>query len=323
MSRVRVLLVALILLVILVQPVLAQGNEGGRVLFGSDYNLPDGQAVDGDVVVFGGNVTLAEGSSVRGSVMAIGGSVYAAGRVSGGVFALGGEVELRSGAVVMGDVLTSGQVSQDAGARVSGRVVNGFAGLLPFDGIDGWRGDYPRLGCGPAWRTGPQVFGDALWWLLRSVMSAVALLVLGVLIVLVAPGATRNVADTALAFPLPGLGVGLLTALVAVLAIPILVITCLGIPLAVLAAAALAVAVTFGWVAAAVALGGRVLAAAHQQGRAPVVAAIVGLLLLAVLANLPCLGWLVTLLVGAWGLGTVVLTRFGSTPYAGTPPRVV
>src|SRR5512138_3808973 len=46
----------------------AGATRDGKVIFGEDYVLKDGETLDGDLVVFGGNVSLESGSVVRGSV---------------------------------------------------------------------------------------------------------------------------------------------------------------------------------------------------------------------------------------------------------------
>ncbi len=321
MSRWRVLFLALIMLVVLAQPVLADAPHGGRVLFGQDFRLRADERLDGDLVSFGGDVVLEAGSRVRGNVVAFGGSVEAAGEVDGSVFSFGGEVTLRSGAVVIGDVVSPNGVQQDEGAVIRGQLVSGTRGrqVIPFVDIDR-RGTPCTVGL-PFWPGGG--LGDLFFGFWRAALGALAVVALAILVVLLIPGPTRTVSEAVVAYPGPSIGVGLLTGLAAILVVPLLVITCIGIPLAVLAVVALAIAGLFGWIAAGLALGERVLVALRQADRQPLVAAAVGALLLTFLGNLPCLGFLVGILVGAWGLGAVLLTRFGTTPYTGAPsPRV-
>lgn len=324
MLRWRVLLVAAVLLVILAEPALAEGGTGGRVVFGQSFTLPRGERLDGNLVVFGGDVALEAGSVVRGDVMALGGSLRIDGRVDGDVFALGGSVELGSTAVVAGDVVGLGGVMRQAGATVGGSVVSGFErGLsLPFVGpergrVRNWlpvpRGDRP-------WGLG--LLGDVCWAGIRTFLGALAMVALGVLVVVLVPGLTRTASQAFVAYPVQSVGVGLLTLVAGVLAVILLTISCLGIPLAVLAAVALSVAAVFGWIVAGLALGDRLLAALGQRERPPVLAVTIGTAILSLLSGVMCLGFLLTMIVGAWGLGAAVLTRFGTTPYLATPPAV-
>jgi len=313
-------LLALVLLVVLGQPVLAQGGRGGEVVIGRDFALHAGERLDGDLVVFGGNVILEPGSSIRGDVLALGGSIQVAGLVEGDTFAFGGDVRLGESAVVLGDAVASGSVVREPGAVVNGQVMSSFRrGLLPLGRA--WRGPFHL--CLPGWEFGRpwgvdagHLFGQAL----ETVLGTLAIVVLGVLVVLLIPGPTRMVSEALVHYPAQSIGIGLLTGLVAILALPLLIITCIGIPAALLAGLALAFAVLFGWVTAGLAVGERLLLALNQRERQPLVAVAAGLLVLAFLSALPCLGFLVSLLVGAWGLGAAVLTRFGTMPYVAAPP---
>ena len=48
---------------------------------------------------------------------------------------------------------------------------------------------------------------------------------------------------------------------------------------------------------------------------AAVLAVLVGVILLAIIGEVPCLGWLISLLVGTVGVGAVILSRFGTRLY--------
>ena len=54
----------------------------------------------------------------------------------------------------------------------------------------------------------------------------------------------------------------------------------------------------------------------------PVLAVIVGILILMIVGQVPILGWLVSCIVGLLGMGAVVLTRFGTRVYP-TPPTMM
>ncbi len=318
MLRWRVVLVAMLLLVLLSQPVLAQSGAGGRVLFGQDLTIKSGERLDGDAVVFGGSITLEPESQVRGSVVAFGGSVVSSGHIEGSAFSFGGVVDLRKGATVDGDALATGGVTLDPDAVVRGQIVGGFRGgeigpmpvpvPVPVTPRLGWPLDWPF-----------RAFGNLFGWAWQTFLRTLTMLVLGVVVVLLLPGLTRTAGHALVDYPAQSVGVGFLTWLAAILALPLLVITCIGIPVAVLGAAALAIAAVFGWIVAALALGDRLLEAFRQAERQPVLAVALGVLVLALLSAMPCLGWLVSLIVATWGLGAVVLTRFGTTAYAPAP----
>ena len=320
MVRWRVLVAAVVLALVVAPPVLAQGGEGGRVTFGQNITVEGGESVNGDLVAFGGSITIQEGGQVRGNVVSLGGNIDVGGRVDGDVISLGGSVELRSGAYVTGNALATNGVSRSPGAVVRGQVgdVSGGVGVPALPSAPGaprlW---WPGLGSGRPW--GSSAF-DLLGWMWRSFLGTLTMLVLGAIVVLLVPGATRTMGHTFVSYPWHSLGVGLLTWVVAALALPLLIILCIGIPVAVLLAAALAVAAVLGWIVAGLVLGERLLVALNQAHPQPLLAVVVGLLVLAVLAAVPCLGILVTIVVSTWGLGAVILTRCGTAPYAPATP---
>lgn len=296
---------ALVLLIVLGRPVLAQGGEDGRVILGEDFTLPTDHRLDGDLVVFGGDVDLEPGSTVRGAVLVFGGEVHIAGRVDGDVLAFGGDVTLAESAVVGGNVLSTNGYERHPGAIVNGQVIDSGG----HDGVQIPARPQPVYSGWP-WEM------DWVWHTWQSVLGALAMVVIGVVVVLLVPGLTRTAGETLVSYPVQSTFVGLLAGLVTSVAIVLLTITCLGIPVALLLSIALAVAVLFGWIAAGLVLGERLLVALNPEVRSqPPVAVAAGLVILALIGLLPCLNWLLGILVGTWGLGAVVLTRFGSRPY--------
>ncbi|MGQ9683106.1 MAG: hypothetical protein ACUVX9_11250 [Anaerolineae bacterium] len=303
MVRWRVVLLALVLLLALGQTVLADGGREARLVFGQNLTLHSGEEA-GDVVVFGGHATLDPGAIVRGDLVVFGGDAVVSGSVNGNIAVFGGVVELRETAVVGGDVHATETVRRAAGARVGGSVSDWGRG--------GWN-----------WGGGPRVFvprGHALNFhrplisTVQTVLSALMLLVLGVIVVLLAPNATRTVSQCLLAAPLHSGGLGLAVAVLFPVAAVLLAVTIVGIPALVLLAIGLAVAGIFGWVAVALTLGDKLMQAVKQEQTA-IVSVSVGIVALVLLSAMPCLGGIVWSVAGVWGLGAVILTRFGSRGY--------
>jgi purine-cytosine permease-like protein len=93
-------------------------------------------------------------------------------------------------------------------------------------------------------------------------------------------------------------------------------------PAAVLVALALSAAGLLGWLAVGARIGRRFLRALKAGKVTPLWSASLGTLIITLVAvglsNAFCLsplGWLLTFLVGCFGLGAVVLTRFGTVHY--------
>ncbi len=322
MTHWRALLLALLLLAVLGQPLLSRG-QAGRIVFGRSLTLADGQRVDGDLAVFGGDVVLAHGSTVRGDVLAFGGSIEIAGHVAQLAYAPGGDITLRPTAMVAGDILAGGEVVREPGAIVRGQVLDNYRNSAGSPIIRSWHGRplvaLPSLWFGWPWDMG---FGNLWVWAVQALLGSLVVMALGILAALAAPGPTRTAGEALLAHPIQSIGAGLLAGLAIGVATAVLTMTCLGAPFAALAVLALAVAMPFGWLVAGQALGDYALRALKLARRSPLLALAVGLLLLSLLAAVPCLQFLAALLAGIWGLGAATLTRFGTRRYVARPPRV-
>jgi len=102
-----------------------------------------------------------------------------------------------------------------------------------------------------------------------------------------------------------------------------LAITLILLPVAVLVPFVLVAAVVFGWLALGIEIGHR-LAEAFKVEWTPILVAGIGTFTLTFgigLVNwVPCIGFLIGLVVSAAGLGAVIMTRFGSRAYPATTP---
>ena len=324
----------LILLVAWTTPALAQGGDGGagQIVFGRDLMLDEGDVVDGDAVVFGGNLQAAAGSRIDGDLVVFGGRIEIDGEVGGDVAAIGGDVRLGSTARITGKATSfGGRVVRDEGAEVGG----GISEVTKFD--FGWSFPAPTrfVDARPPQLTGSDFF-EGFFRIVRALLLAVVLAVIGLLVVLFLPDHTQVVGGAIRDAGPASFGVGLLTFVVGLMVVTLLAITCCLLPVGMLLALALMVAALYGWVVAGYLLGERLLPLFQKdKGEpTPVVSALVGVFTitllqqgLMVLGRLPCLGFVFWLLsAGLWlvfasvGLGAVVLTRFGTRFYAGTAP---
>jgi len=334
-AQIMIALLLALLVAIPATPALANGDDEGRVVFGEDVTVEAGEELEGDLVVFGGDVLVKEGGRVDGDAAVIGGNVTVSGEVDGDLVAIGGNVELTSTAVIGGDLVAiGGRFEREEGAVVRGQVVRSLRFGFRFRGIAPLR---PPLAI--------ERWGDVAWRLfyrfLSALITVLTLTALGLLVVLFLPRQTQVVGQAILAAPLPALGVGLLTGIVALALMVLLAITICLSPIAFLVGVATFAAGLFGWIAAGLLVGERVMEALNgfaleglplsvsrsAQARrvrepVPLVAAAIGVLLISLLAMVPCIGWLLALFLGLLGLGAVVLTRFGTIAYpAPTPPQ--
>jgi hypothetical protein len=314
--RSLVVLLAALASLLLAQPVLADGR--GHTVFGQEYTLAEGERLSGDLVMLGGSARLLPDSVVDGNVTVIGGEVIIEGHVRGDVAAVGGTLELGAGAEVEGDMVSFGNVRRHPEAIVRGELVTGPDAAQRFDALarmfDGRVAPPPRP-------TVPDRPADDLSWLgalARQVLTLGTALAAAALIAALFPAHLARVSQAMTSAWLQSAGVGVLTAVVAVVLAPVLAITCIGLPVSFVILISLAAAVLLGWAGAGQRVGARMARVANLRLTSMLAQTILGVALITLVAMLPCLGLLVGLAVAVWGLGAVALTRFGTRDYVPT-----
>lgn len=277
--------------------------EGGKVLFGENFTLKSGGTYRGDVVIFGGNLFLEKDSLLEGDAAIFGGWAEIAGTLEGELAVFGGNVRVKRTGRIKGDVaIMGGRVEKEEGGVIEGEVVE-MVGLrwlerpfpLPFP-----IPHYPSLGNWVSWLLGSGI---------RFVITLLALIAASVLIISLWPEQVKVVAETLLTAPLESGGIGLATI---VLGIPVglvlIVFACLGF----FVWLALLITGLFGLTALAYKVGERVMVASGAQRLSPIFQTILGVTLIHLLGLIPCLGFLLQLVVYSLGIGAVILSRFGT-----------
>ncbi|GAB3678626.1 bactofilin family protein [Halopiger thermotolerans] len=297
-------------------------QTGGTVVVEEGETVDNLEAFAGTVVVDGtvtGDVDAVAGSiringDVSGNVEATGGSVTIAGTVDGDVEAATGSLEVAEGATIGGS-LSGGAGSVAIDGTIEGDATIGadtirlgedaaIAGDLRYGGdlegnTDAVAGTIQQdSSLGPSGDFAPSIpFGS---WLVAG-YTLVLNLVLGAVLLGLFPQFSDGVADrvgrTPLRSGLAGLGV--------LIGVPILLvalaITIVGIPLSIVGAFAFAfvvwIGVVYGWFAVAA----RALSAAGVESRW--LALVVGVVAGALVARIPWIGGLLSLLVLLLGLG--------------------
>jgi cytoskeletal protein CcmA (bactofilin family) len=352
------LLLVPILMTVFAVPAFAQGPDGGELVFGDNLTIDNGETFDQDVVVFGGNVTVKNGSTVDGDMVAfggnftvdstskvdgdvavLGGNVTIDGTVNGNIAAIGGNVTVAEGAKVDGDIALLGGKS-----TINGVVRGDIKNLTHFG--DGYGQDEQESFGFPEPPTPPQPpsfeykespfsgFFGLVGRLVADVIWTIALLItLGLITWLVSafmPEQMYTVRRTVTESWPASFGLGLITMLVASVVGVVLLITICFAFIPIIAWVLLAIASLFGWIVIGQIFGERLLVASGRSNPNFIMSSIVGVLILAVLTNMPvvglipCIGWIlgfiggvVGLLISLTGLGAVLLTRFGTKPYPG------
>lgn len=335
MARRMLIGLALIMLGALVLPLAPAAAAGelpddGVVIWNEDYTLGEDETLEGDLVIFNGDAFLEAGSRVNGNVVVWNGSAEVAGSVRGDLIASNGDIQLEHGAHVQGDVVCTwncdierGEGSQIDGQIIEGPVIRG----IPFGQFaePGLNIQIPPSDPDPFWLSGPEQLLRWIFRVIRRVVTVLVVAAIGGLVALIWPEATDRVGHAVFESPGPSLGIGLLTAVAGAALITALAITICLSPAAVLLALALSTAGLLGWIAVGARVGRRLLRALKAGRVAPVVSASLGTLIVTLvtvgLSTAFCLsplGWLLTFLIGSFGLGAVVLTRFGTVRYVPT-----
>jgi hypothetical protein len=275
--RRRLLLLGILLLCWLVpvasaSAAAADGTDGDDRIVLSGSVLVDRDETAGDIVVFDGDVTIR--GNVRGDVVVFDGDVTIRGSVAGDVVAFSGLTTLGQRGRVAGDlVYGDDKPVQAPGSSVSGEVKKFKIGDASIIGAIG------------------------LW-----IGFTLSLLLLGIVLLLLAPRAGEAVARTAKAKPLIAALVGLATLFLLPLIAILACVTVIGLPLGIVLLLLIIPLYTFAYLTAALVTGRLILK------KATILAFIVGLVILQLIALIPILGGLVGFLATVFGLGVLVLS---------------
>ncbi len=293
-----------------IQSASAKGLADGKVIFGDTYTLKSDETLNGDLVVFGGSANIEKGAKVEGNAVVIGGSLVVNGEVAGDVAVVGGAVTLGAESHVRGNLSTVGaMLTRTEGSQVDGEIFNTATSWQ--HGENGTQTPLPTPSVPPSVHINFQPF----WSVVNVIGQALALGILAMLVMLFLTPHTQRVGQAIVGQPVIAGLLGLLTVVLAPLALVLLIITILLIPVALVAVIAIALAAVFGWIAIGLEIGERFTTAIKQQWH-PSLAAGLGTFLLALVANIigliACVGWLAPFLVTMLGIGGVIMTRFGA-----------
>ena len=134
MKKFAALLAILVVLILQVMPVAAEGitvssENGDEISVFDDVIINEN--VNGNVIVVLGDVTV--NSGVNGQIVAVFGEVYINSEVSKQVVTVFGKTTLGKDAVVHGDVITMGSMNKNEGARILGQDVRIFGESMNLD----------------------------------------------------------------------------------------------------------------------------------------------------------------------------------------------
>jgi len=237
--------------------------------------------VGGDVDAAGGNVRLGQQGRVNGSLSAAAGGVSINGVVAEDAEIAAGSIYLGENARVGGDLTYAGELERSGGAQVGGEIVQD-AGVA----------------------AGPVQYPMAFQWVL-AVYGLLINLLVGIILLALAPGFARDVVDRATGSILGSVGVGLVVLIGVPILLALLAITIVGIPIML---AGTLLFVLYVWIATVY---GRFAVGAWLIGllgaRNRWIALLVGLILVGLLAQVPYVGPAISAIVTLIGVGAVAL----------------
>ena len=258
---------------------LAQAEDGAardddQIVLHGELLVPEGESVDAAVIFDGPAVVQ---GTVAESLVVFNGWVEVSGTVRGDVVAFNGDVVLEDGAQVGGDVVSQSTPEIGQGAEIAGD-------QRSVAGVTDW-GDVGLA-------------GRFAWWLAYSIST----LLLGVILLLVAPSLDDAIAWAARERTGASIGIGLGVFVLLPIAAVLLLATIVGIPLGLFILLGIALLYTVGYVLGAHAIGRRLLA--YPKSR--YLAFLAGWGIVRLLGLIPIVGGLAWTLVTILGLGILV-----------------
>jgi hypothetical protein len=289
-TRVMALAAAVIGILLTAAPAAAQerAETNDLIVLTGEAGVLEGESFD-TVVIFDGPATI--DGTVTHSVVAFNGPVTISGSVAEEVVAFNGTITVRSGATVGGDLVTRSEPVIEEGATVEG-VTRGDPGRL-------FRDPFPFIGR-----------------LEAGLAVSVSVLLLGLILLAVAPRAADAVGAAWRTGTGPSIGWGLLLLvglpIVAILAF----ITILGIPFGVGLALALFLIYALGYTAGAWVLGRALL----KPPASRFLAFLAGLVVLRVVALVPIVAGIVGTIATVIGLGAITVATWRARQPGVTAP---
>jgi len=257
--------------------------------------------VGGDVGAFGGSFLLRDGASVGGSLEAAAGDVRVDGAVAGDTLVGAERLTVGPTASLEGELRhDTAEFTLETGATVAG-------GVVADDNIAFTHA--PAFGAGPFTSDGPNVPVIPAW--VGAVYGLLVNLLLGAVLLAVAPGFGRRVADLGTTRALRAGGAGLLVAIGVPVALVFLVFTIVGIPLSLAGLVAFLLVLWVASVYGAFVGGSWLLSLADGSNRW--IALVVGLVAVAILTAVPIVGGLIQAVVTVVGLGAFALALRGES----------
>lgn len=294
------------------KPIIVDGEVHGDIVsFGAPVTVNG--LVSGDVVCFGSRITVK--GTVHGDVVVIGGSVECHGKVQGDIVTIGGNVRFQPGAEVKGDVVAlGGNIQSMENAQLHGSVTNIFSFSKLFKSFRG----FPFTDFTSHWHPSGFAFFPVILvlWLSKLVLFIGLALLLEALFGEKLANSVVNMRHHLGRNMLVGI-LWYLVAYTLLILFVLLSFILIGIPFLLLLVLFWTVLKFFGTVVIYRWLGQTLAERINKPDMSPYLAIVLGALVLGLVRWIPIVGFLVGIVAALAGVGTSIMSRFGTRPENG------
>jgi hypothetical protein len=270
---------------------------------GDIYVLKEHEKIDGNIVGIGTTLVIEDGAAVMGDISLVGGQMDISGSVAGDINVFAGTTHIYKTAIVSGSInQIAHQINVDPGAHISGEINTfAFPMQLNSENVGGFEETLSWLR--PA------------GWIAFQLIKNLILIFITVLIIFLFKKPTLRVARCIKKQIAVSWGTGLLVMIAAPIVSLVLTITICLSPIGIILILAFLIANIWGWAGISFVIGDNIARWLKldwpEETEAAAGAVLLGLGS-ALLAFLPCIGFMISIMVSAVGLGGIVISNFGT-----------
>lgn len=274
-----------------------------QFLMGDIYVLRKHEKIDGNIVGIGTTLVIEDGAAVMGDISLIGGQMDISGSVAGDINVFAGTTHIYETAIISGGInQIAHQINVDPGAHITGEI-NTFALPMQLSSENVGGLEETLSWVRPA------------GWIAFQFIKNLILVFITVLIIFLFKKPTLRVARCIKKQIAVSWGTGLLVMIAAPIVSLVLLITICLSPIGIILILGFLLANIWGWAGISFVIGDNIARWLKldwpEEADAAAGAVLLGLGS-TLLAFLPCIGFMISMMVSAVGLGGIVLSKFGT-----------
>jgi len=275
-----------------------------QFIAGDMYILENHKKIDGNIAGIGTTLIIEDGATVLGDISLVGSNLEVVGRVAGDINVIAGTSSIRNSAIITGSInQVFHQLTIEPNALIGGEI-NTYSFPTPAGG-----------------EIGENVI-NILEWLKPSRLIAlqtgrvIAMGLLALLVIFLFKNPTLRAGSAIIRNTAAAWGAGFISTIAAPFISVILILTICLSPIGILLLVVFLISIAWGWVVLSAILGKKIinwLKLEWADEPATVTGAVVLGTLTALISIIPCIGFLINLMVSAIGLGGILLSKFGTS----------